>query len=531
MMPPYHLYLAGKNGGMRGMMRYKNALILGVVFFSGLLLTNPILAVTPYDDVLVQQAIKDLQQENLEEALDELTQAWQKGTHTPEKAFLLGVVYRRMLNYPKAREYFEQALSLKPNFPEARRLLADTLVALDKPDLALPHLLELEKIGYQPGQTEFLLGMVATKQKRYPEALEYFRKAQQDPAVAQEARLQMSLVLAAENRLKEAKKTLEEIIALAPQTDTAGFAQRYATALEKRIKEVRPFRFYGSLGLDFDSNVTVQPGDPSSAQLVSGKGDMTYTYAGAFEYNFFPYTRYGLLAQYAVMQNFHPRLSKFDVLSNTAGLVPTYQFQNSKLWFPLSYNYTDVENDKYYTAFTLTPTYLYLLTPKVGLEAGMRAAKKYYWWPISIPEDNRTAQNYGGSLGAYYFLKNQEGFLQARISYEHDFTTGSNWDSSSYRLFLMALYPFTSKLKGSTFVDMLLQPFDNRWLGATNPTSPIALHSKRYDKIFIYGVNLTYEFYKGLEFNVHYYYVRDDSNIALYDYVRHIVGCQLGYRY
>jgi len=28
-----------------------------------------------------------------------------------------------------------------------------------------------------------------------------------------------------------------------------------------------------------------------------------------------------------------------------------------------------------------------------------------------------------------------------------------------------------------------------------------------------------------------YYYARDDSNIPLYNYVRHLVGCQLGYRY
>jgi tetratricopeptide (TPR) repeat protein len=62
--------------------------------------------------MLVQQARQHLQQENYDEALAQLTEAWQKGPRTPEKAFLLGQVYRLMLNYPKAKEYLEEALLL-----------------------------------------------------------------------------------------------------------------------------------------------------------------------------------------------------------------------------------------------------------------------------------------------------------------------------------------------------------------------------------------------------------------------------------
>ena len=51
------------------------------------LATQPSLAITPYDDVLVQQAAKDIQQENYDEALAQLSQAWEKGAHTPGKAF------------------------------------------------------------------------------------------------------------------------------------------------------------------------------------------------------------------------------------------------------------------------------------------------------------------------------------------------------------------------------------------------------------------------------------------------------------
>lgn len=499
--------------------------ITAAVVLSIILASGPTLALNPQDDVLLKQAVGNLEQENYEEALEELTQTWQKGPQTPEKAFYLGLAYRRMLNYPKAREFLEQALKLKPKFPEAESLLADTLMALDKPELAIPYLKDLESIGYQPGPTALLLGTAAFKQKRNSEALDYFRKAQEDPAVAQEAKLQMSLVLAADNRLKEARKTLEEVMAVAPQTETGSFAQRYASLLDRRLKDIRPFRFFASVGFDYDSNVTLQPGDPTAAQQVSGRGDSVYNQTAAMEYSLFPGRPFNLTAGYAYFQNFHRRLTKFDLLSHTWGLVPSYQTENSKLWLPFNYAYSDVENDKYYTAFTVNPTYLYLLTPKVGLEVGTRLARRYYWFPLSIPQDDRSGRMLGGSMGLYYFLKNQEGYLQARASYEHDFTSGSNWSSNSYRLFLMALYPVTPKFKVSTFVDLILQPYNHYFYDG------VTYGPKRHDKILIYGAQATYDIYKGLEFNVHYYYVRDDSNTAIYDYDRHIVGCQLGYRY
>jgi Tfp pilus assembly protein PilF len=442
-------------------------------------------------------------------------------------AYYLGMVHRQMLEYSKAREYLEEAVRLKPDYLEARRLLADTLIAMDKPDLALPHLQELEKAGYQPAQTAMMLGLVAAKQKRYREAVDYFQKAASDPALAQEAKLQMSLALAAQNRLREAQKALVETINLAPQSNTAGFAQRYAAVVEKRLEEFRPFYFNVYAGVDYDSNVTLQPGGAAAAQLISGKGDAAYSYGGYLEYNPFPEGPYGLIGSYAFFQNFHPRISTFDQVTHTVGLTPTYQFQNGRLWLPFTYNYTDVQSDKYYTAFVLSPTYLYLLNPKVGLELGGRLAREYYWTPISFPQDDRSGRNLGGSLGAYYFLENQPGFLQARFSYVHDFTGGTNWDNTTYRLYLSALYPVTPRLKLNPFVDMVLQPYNFRFFDVTADTYT----SKRYDRILTCGLIATYAIYKGLEANLHYYFTRDASNRGLYDYRRHIVGFQLGYRY
>jgi len=516
-------------------MTRKSIFTVWMVVLCGMILCRPCLGITPYDDVMVQQAVQNLQQENYDEAVALLTEAWQKGTRTPEKAFLLGQTYRLMMNYPKARDFLEEALRLKPNFPQAQLMLADTLIAVDRPKEALPVLQKLEPTGYEPGQTNFLLGMVMVKEGKYSEALEYFRKAEQDPKVAQEAAFQASLALAALNRLKEARASMEKVITLGPETQTADFAQRYMGLLEKRLQETKPFRIGVSAGVDYDSNVTLQPGGAGAAAVTAGQGDLVYTQTATVEYNFLADKPFNILTQYAYYQNFHRRIPTFDLLSHYWAVIPTYNFSKGRIWFPVSYNYADVQSDKYYTGFLWTPTLLYLLTPKVGLELGARYNRKTYWTPVFLPQDERTGNNFGFSTGLYYFFKRQTGFLQARFSYEHDNTQGSNWNNSTYRWLLALLYPVTDKLKFNCFLDFYIQPFEHVFFnGATIDGfagSPLLQQPRRFDKTLISGVQATYQIYKGLEFNVHYFYTRDNSNIALYDYNRHIVGCQLGYKY
>ena len=510
---------------MRTILRW----VLATILVSSLTAPAPVLAVTRNGDDLVKKALADLDRENYEEALEALTQSWNQGPQTPEKAFYLGKVYRALLNYPRARDYLERAIQMKPNYPEARQLLADTLISLDQPEPALEQLQQLDAAGYHPGEVAFLQGMAAVKKKQYSKAIDYFRRAQQDPAVAQKAKMQMGLALAAQNRFQEAQKTLSEAAALGPQTQVGGFAQYYLTDMERRAKEHRvgPWRFSVAAGFDWDSNVTLQPGDAGAAQQVSGRGDVVFSQSGYLEFTPVTYGPYSLRTSYAFYQNFHPRLSTFDVLSHTAGLTPVYTYPAGRVWVPFFFNYTDVESDKYYTAFDLNPAWLHLVSPKVGVEVGGRLARKYYWFPLGIQEDDRSGRAVGGSLGLYYFLKQQKGYLQAKFTYENDNTAGKNWDNSNYRFLAAVLYPVTDRVKVNTFLEYLIAPYTHRFFDG----NPANVYPKRFDNILIFGAQASYNLYKGLDFNVHYFLVRAYSNINLYDYDRHIVGCQIGYNY
>jgi tetratricopeptide (TPR) repeat protein len=517
------------------MMAWRTLLILGWMVLVLALGTQASLAITPYDDVLVQQAAKNLQEENYDEALAQLTEAWQKGTHTPEKAFLFGQVYRLMLNYAKAKEYLQEALRLKPDFRPAQLMLADTFLAMDQPKEARPFLQNLLAAGYEPGQTAFLMGVAATKEGQYSEALDYFRKAEAEPKVAQEAKFQASLALAALNRVKEAKQAMAESIALNPQSQTADFAKRYMGVLSQKVQEQRPFHINVSAGFDYDSNVTLAPGGGATVSTVSGKSSAVFSQTALLEYAVLPSGPFSVLTQYSYFQNFHPAVQGYDIMSHFWGLTPTYAFKNGRFWLPMNYTYMDLQSDKYYTGFIVNPTYLHLVTEKVGLEVGAKFNRQYYWTPVFLAQDDRSGKAWGGNIGMYYFFMKQQGFVQARLGYLHNNTTGNNWDSSSYNLLLSLLWPITEKLKYNMFLDLSTQPFENTFYnGATVGNilgAPLISQPHRQDKILMFGMQATYEFVKGLEAGIHWYFIRDNSNINLYNYSRHIAGGQIAYRY
>jgi tetratricopeptide (TPR) repeat protein len=502
-------------------------LFLAVLWGCGLAAPLGATAAPLAKEAVVEQARQELGRENYEEALDLLTRAWGDGVRTPEAAFLLGRTHRYMLNYKDARWYLQEALRLKPGYREAQLLLADTLVGLDQPAEALPILRELEAAGFEPGHTAYIMGQAQFKNKQFPQAVTSFRKAQQDPKLAQDAKFQEAMALSAQNRVRDAQKTLTEAIGLNPQSATAGFAQGYAAVLDRRAKDYQRLRFTAFGGFDYDSNVSIQPGDDVGFVQISGKNDVFWSLAASLEYNIMRPGPFALWTYYGYYQNFHHKLTNFDLWSNSAGVVPTYTWAQSRLSVPFNFNYSTVGYDPYSTSFALAPTYLYLFTPKVAVEGGVLLARRNYWFPAYIDEDQRSGDALGGTMAAYYFLKNQEGYLQARFTFEREFTLGGNWDSSSYRFGLAFQYPVFPKLKVKATADLVLQPYDNYWTngirGADNP--------KRYDNIFIGGLEITRKLPKNLEINAHCYYVRADSNISLYDYDRLITGVQFGYRY
>jgi len=105
-------------------------------------------------------------------------------------AYELGEIHRNGAEFDQAQKFFEQVLQHHPDFEEAQLGLAAVLMALQKPDLALPHLQKAitldagnEVAWYRLSQVQGALGQEAEQKKTFAE----FQRLRNQKSVQQEA--------------------------------------------------------------------------------------------------------------------------------------------------------------------------------------------------------------------------------------------------------------------------------------------------------------------------------------------------------
>jgi tetratricopeptide (TPR) repeat protein len=110
------------------------------------------------------------------EAAKEFEQELQHDPTNANAAYELGEIRRKGGQFDEAQRLFESALSSHPDFEEVHLGLASVLLSLQKPELALPHLLKAVELNaqsevawYRLGQAQKALGNTAEQEKALAE--------------------------------------------------------------------------------------------------------------------------------------------------------------------------------------------------------------------------------------------------------------------------------------------------------------------------------------------------------------------------
>lgn len=483
----------------------------------------------------LSKGIEDYKEENFEEALESLIKAREEDPNSSLAAFYLGLTYKQLMNYKEAAKNLRDAVTLKPMVKEAVIELVETLYNLNELEEAKKWLDVAEKEDIKPAQSAFLKGLILLKENKNLEAIKAFEESKGiDKTYTQASDFQIGNAYLKERKLIEARESFKAVVIVDPNTDLAAFAREYEDVITKRLEIIgKVWRFTAGLTYQYDDNViskytTAGPEIPTWEEDSAMVATIGTTYAPQLK------GHWRLNIQYSLYSNIHRRIETHDIMSHTITIAPAYNFKDASLNLLLTYNHTWVKNEEYMGMVSTTPILSIALGRNHIGQLSAEYSKKEFFrtetagTPID-PDEDRDANAYTASAGWVYLFSEGKGFLNLRYRISKEDTDGRNWDYSGNKVDANMLIPLMERLKINLSGEVFMQDYKNilSWAGTGN----IAPDTKRRDSTYTASGVVSYEFYKGANFIMQYAYIRDDSNIYIYDYKRNIYSAGIEYRF
>ncbi len=317
----------------------------------------------------------------------------------------------------------------------------------------------------------------------------------------------------------EARDYFETVRRHTPGTDLSDSAEYYISEIEKKKVKVKNWAVSISAGMQYDSNVILEPSDGTLPEGISGKSDWRgFTYIdGKFTPSVTDNLTVGMT--YSFYQSIHRELYDFNVQQHLPGIVLNYS-ASKYLFFRLLYffEYTNVGKEDYLFAHTISPAITiaegkgfftnfqykfqekdFKNTPVFLTNSERDGSNNLVGITQYIPIDNVVTASLGYTYDNdsadknYWSYRGNSGELGVRV----DFGKGWNLDLSGiyYRKDYKAEYPDTDE--------------------------------KRKDTTKTCITNLTKSFDSKVDITAGWLYEKNSSNIDIYDYKREIVTFML----
>ncbi|HRY34790.1 MAG TPA: tetratricopeptide repeat protein [Smithellaceae bacterium] len=520
-----------------------------MVFLYVMILVSPALCQT--GSALLEEGIKQYQNENYEEAIEILEKVRSREPESSLAAFFLGMAYKQTIDYDKAAVNLEDALTLKPAVKEALADYINILFHLNKLEEAKKWINVAREQNVEPASIYFLEGMILAQEKNYGSAVESFEKAKSlDRNLVQMADYQIGLCYLKEQKFKNAGERFKATASYDPQSDLAASARQYFDAVEKSIFYTRPIRVTMGIYGGYDSNVVSSPRQESLSGSIGSSGSGVLSPSVRIEY--VPRLNRAWLfnAMYSSSANLHDRfVHSRDLIANTVSFLPGYNFGRFSISILGSYtNYllrtdSDIVPDgnagykHYEDYFTGGPVLKLLVTENQILELFTGYDKKnYYNQVIPSGSSRRDAEGFRGYLSwVWFFWRN--GFVNLRYEICKEAADGIYWDNLSNRLSAGLVLPIlpenlTRKI-GSLYLQMA-GGFTFQDYSHPQPYSDAAGYAKtgrRKDEIYNGSVGLNWDITKNWSCVVQYSHIKSDSNIPVYEYTRNLYTMGLEFKF
>jgi len=497
-----------------------STVLIGVLTFTGLLFAQE----RPKDEL--KNAVWLYEHENYEEALSILKKLRQEQPNSSFIAYYLGITYKQLQDFQSARPHLEAAAAFEPRIKNAVLELIDVLYQSDEIPEAQKWLDIADKEAIAPAQTAFLKGLVLMKEGRDTRgAMEEFeRAALLDKNLATAVEYQKALIQIQDQRLHAARNIFQKIITQEPYSDMAEFADEYLAAIDR--KEAAGRQFYGkaSIGFAHDSNVVSRPRDKTLDVInVVPSADWRSVYAFQENYQRKLSDWFGVQAGYSLYYAKQFDIGSYDILSQDISLQPGIYRPRAAITFPVHYNYMTLNDKKYLQSFGCGNLNNIMVGRNQMVQFLLQDTWNNYSWAETSQNEERDSNDYLASSAWYWFFgKNKQGFLSLRYAVDYNDAKGNNWKYAGNRFTASATIPLSRKMRLSVAGDYWKQDYKE-------------IHSvyskKREDDVFTFSSLWTVELFKNTDLETQFVFVKNQSNIPIYEYARNIITEGIKYKF
>ncbi len=404
-----------------------------------------------------------------------------------EKSMARGIAAIEAQDYRTATDEFKGSLAEHPDDPEANLYLGIALSRSNDPGCETVLKKALLLAPDNP-RTSLELGIYYYGRQISAEAVDYFDNAKK----------------------------------LAPGSDIAAKADQFLALLARTSSDKR-WRVKLLTGMQYDSNVVLNADGSPLPQGISGKSDWRGIINGGASYSLLQSGSIDLTASYNIYQSLHTELSDFDITQNLLELGGEYRFSPLVTFKgSYSYEYLLLGGNSYDQAHNITPAVTFNTGKGLSTTIDYRfRTVSYQDFGIFTTNSERNGSNH--QFGIMQKIPCGES-VTARIGYAHDeeLTKSDFWDYSGDKGSIGLL----AKLPGQLVLDLSADLASRRYSGDFP-----SFATPRDDLVSTLSTTLSTFFGDHFILTAGFFYNRNQSNLAPFDYVRTITSLLLSARY
>jgi tetratricopeptide (TPR) repeat protein len=277
-----------------------------------------------------------------------------------------------------------------------------------------------------------------------------------------------------------------------------------------------------NIGVGYDSNINVSPGDldlPSSGEEISSKFiklQAAFSSTYQFENNENVYLRGSAAFSYQNNEESYYNLFAGEAIAGLGYMNKSYD-----LFVPVHYGRLHYLENDLLESVGVKPRVNIALTSSLIGNVNARYEKRNYFQEVDKYRDDSVL---GAGAGLYWLLSDSVSYV--KVNY------------NDYDAKYKDMIPFVGKsaIELSTGIDY---DIDSKYTGgaklfyrATSYDDPIAQNEdKRSDDFYKADLKLSRDIFKDIVGSVSYSYSFNDSNYAPSEYRKHIIMCNVNYKY